>query len=86
MRQVDVLARAFAEAMGKPDKEAELRRELERDAPPFVRAALLAEMADADAQAQLARMREPAIQHYIFNEVISEMMRQNQAKARGRNV
>ena len=81
MRAIDVLARAFSEAMGKPEAEGEIAKSIIDTAPADVRALMWIQLPDSQAQEQLAELRQPAMHKQIKSWVVAGAIRFNRQMA-----
>ena len=82
MRQIDVLSKVVAEVFHPRIDESKIRRDIlgRTDAPPGVRAWLLRQLPDEEAQEQLRQLREPGMRTAIFHGVIGSAIKINRAK------
>ena len=80
MRAIDVLSRAFSEALGKPESEGQIAKSIIDTAPADVRALMWIQLPDEQAQEQLAELRHPAMQAQIHAWVVAGAIKINRAK------
>ncbi len=80
MRAIDVLSRAFSEALGRPEAEGEIAKSIIDTAPADVRALMWIQLPDSQAQEQLAELRTPAMQKQIKSWVVAGAISINRAK------